>query len=114
MSNKLFAILLLIIFTAIAFVTGLYGGGYFFLKKANIDISILSYDTLINYYDVYQHNKAIKNLLGIGFIISVVITLIPSLFGLLIFISAQNKEELHGSARWANDSELSNSGLIND
>ncbi|WP_242452979.1 type IV secretory system conjugative DNA transfer family protein [Photobacterium damselae] len=112
MSNKMFFSILFIITTIIAFIGGLYVGGYYFLKQVKIDTNIVSYDTLFTYYEAYQNNKAIKKQLGIGFLVTAGVTLSPALFGLFILISGQKKEELHGSARFANDMELLKSGLL--
>lgn len=112
MSNKVFFTLLFLVFTLIAAIAGLYGGGYYFLKEAQIDTALASYDTLFNYYEAYQHQKPIKTMIGKGFLIALGITLLPALFGFFVFISAQKKEELHGSARFATDLEIKKRGLI--
>ncbi|EGU31286.1 conjugal transfer protein TraK [Vibrio ichthyoenteri ATCC 700023] len=112
MSNKVFFSLLFIVFTIIALFCGLYGGGYFFLKKVQIDTNILSYETLFIYYEAYQHDSAVKKFISIGFAIAGFVSLLPALFGFFMFISVQKKEELHGSARFATDLEIKKRGLI--
>lgn len=112
MSNKVFFSILFLFFTIIAAIAGLYGGGYYFLKESQIDTTLVSYDTLFNYYNAYQDNKAIKQLIGKSFLIALGITLLPSLFGFFVFVSVQKKVELHGSARFANDLEIKKRGLI--
>ena len=114
MKKKCLLFLLFIVCTALFSIIGLYVGGYIFIKRTHMDISILSYDTLFNYYHLYQSNIGVIKEIKIGAFCSVLVSLLPSLIGIMALIAGQKKEELHGSARWANDLEIKKSGLIDD
>lgn len=52
-STIIFSILMLAIGCAI----GLYGGGYVFLLISKVDTNLLSYDTLINAWPLWEYKK---------------------------------------------------------
>ncbi|ARR51948.1 type IV secretory system conjugative DNA transfer family protein [Photobacterium damselae] len=112
MKDKLIYLLVFIVSTCLCVVAGLYAGGYVFIKLTHMDMSILSYDTLFNYYEQYQHNASVVREIKKAGAVSVIVSLVPTFFIVLLFIAGQTKEELHGSARWANDMEIRQSGLV--
>ena len=114
MKKKFLIFLLFITCTILFSIIGLYVGGYVFIKRTHMDMSILSYDTLFDYYHLYLSNVSVIKEIKIGVLCSVLVSLLPSLIGIMVLIAGQKKEELHGSARWANDLEIKKSGLIDD
>ncbi|GIU48851.1 protein VirD4 [Shewanella sairae] len=110
--SKLSITLTLVISTIIFAVMGLYTGGHVFLKLADIDTSILTHTTLFDYYKLYHADKEVMKLLTGGFATGVFTALFPSLFALFIYFMSLEKEELYGSARFINDIELKESGLV--
>ncbi|MGD6739526.1 type IV secretory system conjugative DNA transfer family protein [Photobacterium leiognathi subsp. mandapamensis] len=112
MKDKLIYLLVFIVSTCLCAVAGLYAGGYIFIKLTHMDMSILSYDTLIHYYEQYQHNISVVKEIQKASAVSIIVSLVPTFFVVLLLIAGQTKEELHGSARWANDREIRQSGLV--
>ncbi|EPN0316298.1 type IV secretory system conjugative DNA transfer family protein [Vibrio vulnificus] len=118
MSNKVLFTLMFIVASVFSLIAGQYFGGYIFLKMNNIDLNVLNYDTLINYHELYKGSygvdKEITKNLKLSYMGCFVVTFSPLIFTIAMFIAIREKEELHGSARFANDLELEKSGLLDE
>ncbi|MGR5170685.1 type IV secretory system conjugative DNA transfer family protein [Vibrio owensii] len=101
-------------FTLLCFIGGLYGGGAAYYKLTHISLEHLTYHSLFDQWQAYRHNPDIKKFLMIGVAVSIAITLFPTLMAIVIAIASQEKEEIHGSAKFATDMDLANSGLFPD
>lgn len=112
--NKIIGLVVFfLVFEIVAIVGGCYAGGAVFLKITHIDQSVLNYHTLYDYYLSYKDNKDVFKFIQLGIGVGVLISLIPIAFvGIVLYAVFSKKEELHGSARLANDLELSKSGLF--
>ncbi|MFZ3502648.1 hypothetical protein LCA83_10005 [Vibrio harveyi] len=89
-------------FTLLFFIGGLYGGGAAYYKLTHISLEHLTYHSLFDQWH-YSHNPDIKKFLVIGVAVSIAITLFPTLMAIVIAIASQEKEEIHGSAKFATD-----------
>ena len=96
------------LFTAI----GQVAGAAVFFKLTDIPMHFLSLDALLTNWHDYQGDDAIKPYLQIGLGVSLAVVFIPFLLGFALYIASKDKEEIHGSARWANDMDLAKSGLF--
>ncbi|HGS4746558.1 TPA: type IV secretory system conjugative DNA transfer family protein [Vibrio parahaemolyticus] len=101
-------------FTLAFFMSGLYAGGAVYFKLTHIPLEYLSYRSLFDQWQAYSDQPEIKPFLLIGLAVCGLITLIPTIMGIIIAISSQEKEELHGSAKFATDMDLAKSGLFPD
>ncbi|PCD85935.1 conjugal transfer protein TraK [Vibrio mediterranei] len=99
-------------FTLLFFIGGLYAGGAIYFKLTQISMDHLTYHSLFDQWQAYGHDPHIKKFLMVGFTVNGLVTLIPTAFAILVIVTGQEKEELHGSARFANDTELATSGLF--
>ncbi|MCI9687719.1 type IV secretory system conjugative DNA transfer family protein [Vibrio parahaemolyticus] len=99
-------------FTLLCFIGGLYGGGAAYYKLTHISLEHLTYHSLFDQWQAYRHNPDIKKFLVIGVAVSIAITLLPTLMAIVIAIASQEREEIHGSAKFATDMDLANSGLF--
>ncbi|APX10124.1 MULTISPECIES: type IV secretory system conjugative DNA transfer family protein [Vibrio harveyi group] len=99
---------------AFGVVVGQYAGGFVFLKSAGMDVSKLSFYTLNQYYELYGENESVKKYIQLGYAVNISISVLPLILGLIHVVKRGSKEELHGSARFANDKELAKSGLIDE
>ena len=93
---------------------GQYFGGYVFLRITHIDLSYLTVSTLSEYKELYANDKQVMKYISAGTIVSWIITLFPWISAIVIYYKSRQKEELHGSARFANDAELKKSGLLEE
>ncbi len=91
---------------------GQYGGGAYFLNETSIPFEYLTHSTLYENWMSYSSDPSFSTALNISAAIAALTTLIPLIMGLFLFYIFDKKEELHGSARFANDSELAKSGLF--
>ncbi|WP_299496374.1 type IV secretory system conjugative DNA transfer family protein [uncultured Shewanella sp.] len=106
-------ITLLFLVSCILFaIVGQYAGGAFFLKETSIPLRYLSYSTLYDYWGEYINHRDFKGTLGFSAIIAASTTIIPLSLMLFFIMVSHKKEELHGSARFANEKELAKSGLF--
>jgi type IV secretion system protein VirD4 len=104
--------IILLVFTSLFIVLGHFAGAAMFFKLTEIPFSYLSIDSLyINWKD-YSQDSEIKPYLQIGILTAVIVSLLPLFMGVIVAIMALEKEEIHGSARFANDMELNKSGLF--
>src|SRR5688572_13885988 len=106
-----FSIFLFVILI-MSFVGGQYLGGYIFLKMAHISMSYLSYDTLYQYYQSLNGYAEYRKLLIAGGIGAFTPLLVPVFLLVAVIIGSIKKEELHGSARLANDRDLAETPLF--
>ncbi|ELA09262.1 Type IV secretion (DNA transfer) protein [Moraxella macacae 0408225] len=101
----------ILIFNVIAVVACVYFANYVFVEMAKVPMSVYGYDTILKYNEVYGGNKGVKQAiqisLGAGGILWLVLNAVvfTALFG-------KPKRELHGSARFANDAEIRQTGFI--
>ncbi|MGR2997571.1 type IV secretory system conjugative DNA transfer family protein [Vibrio vulnificus] len=93
-------------------VAGVFLGGAVFLKITSISMDTLSYDTLFYYWKNYGDERQVVKWLQLGSFTAAAISTLPPIF-ILYSIFAPPREEIHGSARFANDKELAESGLFN-
>ncbi|AIW17505.1 type IV secretory system conjugative DNA transfer family protein [Vibrio tubiashii] len=91
---------------------GLMLGGATFFKLAAIDYEHLQLDSLIYYWQHYGDRKDVQLALVPGTIVCVLFVAVPFVITVIALIPA--KEEIHGSARFANDQDLAKSGLFNE
>lgn len=96
----------------IFFIIGQYAGGAYFLDSTLISLDYLTYDTLYNNSIKYINDDSFTQVLQIGLLISFVVTMFPIGIAIMFFYIFLEQEEIHGSARWANDKELAASGLF--
>ncbi|UJF17245.1 type IV secretory system conjugative DNA transfer family protein [Vibrio sp. SS-MA-C1-2] len=98
--------------TALFFIIGQYAGAALFFKMTNLSFKYLQFTSLYDYWSQYHTSLDIKPYLQGGIAVAIGVTLFPTLMGLFILIAMKDKEEIHGSARWATDVELGKSGLF--
>ncbi len=91
---------------------GQVAGAAVFFKLTDIPMHFLSLDALLTNWRDYQGDAAIKPYLQIGLGVSFAVAFIPLLLGVVLYIASKDKEEIHGSARWASDMDLAKSGLF--
>lgn len=87
-------------------------GGALFFKITSIPFDSLSIDSLYYYWTNYQSDLDVLPYLKISVAISIVFFLVPWLILAVVFFKQFNKEEIHGSARFADDVDLQKSGLF--
>lgn len=101
----------LVLFTAmVAF--GQYLGGLQFARWQNIPDSYVTVHTLYDYWKSYGHIPAVKRYLLLSSLMAAAIPMVPVAF--LIISLLPKQRELHGSARFANQRELLESGLLRE
>lgn len=103
---------MLLVTTAIFTVLGQLAGAALFFNLTSIPLEFLTLNSLWTNWQAYQSNPDIKPYLQMGVACAIFISLLPVFMGIAIAIAIQKKEEIHGSARWANDMDLSKSGLF--
>lgn len=111
MENKSTVIVIVLIATLISILLGQYGGGYLFFSLAKLDTNNLTPISLINYAMEYKNNPPVFKLVIIGFFVSFIISILPLAITLFAYF-ANKKVFAHGNARFANDFELTKSGLF--
>lgn len=110
---KIKNIFLVLLITIIFSIISMWVGGYVFLRYNHLDISFLTYHTLIDYWHEYSDNQHVKKILITCIIAQVIFSLLPLIFTIIIMMT-KPKQELYGSARFANDVELKRSGLLDE
>ncbi len=103
---------LFLLLTIVSIITGQLLGGAVLLNLVGQSLSLLRLDSLLSTYLAYRHLAMLPDPLRLGLMMAGVFTLAPILLIGLYFVSFHNKEELHGSARFANDGDLQRSGLF--
>ena len=105
-------IIIFLIATSIFIVLGQYVGAGVFFKLTNITLDHLSIDSLYVYWNDYSQDYDFRPRLQAGIAAAVFVSLIPLFMVIIVLIVSRKKEEIHGSARYANDVELTKSGLF--
>ena len=90
-------------------VVGQFLGAAVYFKLTDIPLDYLAFSSLYDNWIVYGKNEAVRPFLEMGTAVATFITFLPVLVGSIVLLT-KNKEEIHGSARFANDSELTKSG----
>lgn len=106
----LLTIIVCAVFVVIFSVLGQYIGGAVFLKITHLSLHYLSFNTLYNNWRSYG-DTVVKPYLIISMMVAVVVTIAPIIIFFIVLLQGE-KEEIHGSARWANDRELAKSNLF--
>ena len=114
MKTKILLGVILLVSAIFCAYAGQYFGGYVFLRITHIDLSYLTVSTLSEYKELYANDKQVMKYISAGTIVSWIITLFPWISAIVIYYKSRQKEELHGSARFANDAELKKSGLLDE
>jgi len=112
--NQILMVFFYLFLSCVFFVLGLYGGGALYLKITSIPLEYLNFNTLHYNWVTYGGDGAsekIRKSLYAGFIICGTLTLVPTMIFLFV-IFYKNKPELYGSARFADDNELTKSGYF--
>ena len=104
----IFAIALLFLFVVFA-VFGQYTGGLVYYKLASIPLQYLEVDSLYSGWVTYKDNSAVRKFLDVGVTVAFILSLLPVVMGIIVIFTRKG-EEIHGSARLANDDELTASG----
>lgn len=102
-----FAVFLLII----GFVLGMYVGGYVFLLLAKLDVSLLTFDTLLRVLPMYE-SKLIQFPIIVGATVLAALTIMPASLALLCTLFEFEDENVFGNAREITDRELEVSTLL--
>ncbi|EEQ2656303.1 type IV secretory system conjugative DNA transfer family protein, partial [Escherichia coli] len=106
-STIIFAILMLGIGGAI----GAYGGGYVFLLISKVDTNLLSYDTLMNAWPLWEYKK-LHAAISLGTIVFAAAIIVP-LAAIIIGAFFEFPEpDVHGNAKLITDEEIKESGLL--
>ncbi|EBW2146591.1 type IV secretory system conjugative DNA transfer family protein [Shigella flexneri] len=106
-STIIFSILMLAIGCAI----GLYGGGYVFLLISKVDTNLLSYDTLINAWPLWEYKK-LHAAISLGTIVFAVALLVPFAAVIISAFFEFPEPDYHGNAKLITDEEIKESGLL--
>ena len=93
------------------FVAGRYVGGATLLSLVHQPTDLVHFNTLSEYFSAYRDVREIRRLIGVGYVVNALCTVIPPLIT-MIAAFAKPKRKLHGDARFANDRDLKKSGLF--
>jgi type IV secretion system protein VirD4 len=94
-------------------VGGQYAGGALFAHMEHLPQSVVGIFTLRDYWHAYGDVKAVKKALGVCTFASVAVPIAPIALA-CVAVFSKPKRELHGSARWARDFEIRQTGLLSD
>ena len=97
---------------AVFIVIGQYAGGAYFLNETSISMEYLNHTTLYQNWVNYINHPDFKKILSISAAIACITAILPLLIGAFLFYLFADQEELHGSAKFATDSDLKKSGLF--
>lgn len=101
-------LLCFVILVFIAFIIGSqYAAGFIFMKIKGLDISFLSIKSFWEFYSNYGDVKSNQIAFLVGFVVMAITILLPVFIIFFIVMRLREKEELFGSARLANDIDLS-------
>ncbi|MCX8738122.1 type IV secretory system conjugative DNA transfer family protein [Gilliamella sp. B2824] len=103
-----FALLVTLAFT----IGSQYVAGFIFMKIKGLDVASLGIFSFWKYYFNYRQFDSNQVAFICGFIGMAITFLLPFIFTIIILSNLRKKEELFGSARLANDMDLSKSGLF--
>ena len=91
---------------------GQIAGATLFARLQKLPDSVVDVATLYRYWQLYAQVKAVKQALAISTLVSVVITAVPFILGVVALVRLTGERELHGSARFATLHEIRRSGLV--
>lgn len=111
-NKKILFVVMLLITTFLFILLGQLTGAALFFKLTSIPLESVAYDSLYRYWQEYKFNSQVRPYIQLGIGVSVVIALLSPFLFIKLVMSFQKKEEIHGSARWANDKDLKKSGLF--
>ncbi len=103
---------LFLFITLMSLAVGQLLGGAMLLNMVKQPLTLLRPDTLIRTWWAYRHITPTPESIRLGLEMAAVFTVAPMMLIGVYFFSFHNKEELHGSARFANDHDLKTSGLF--
>ena len=103
-----FSLLVILAFT----IGSQYVAGLIFMKMKGLDLASLGIFSFWKYYFNYRQFDSNQVAFICGFIGMAITFLLPFIFTIIILSNLRKKEELFGSARLANDMDLSKSGLF--
>ncbi|WP_394213483.1 type IV secretory system conjugative DNA transfer family protein [Enterovibrio calviensis] len=103
---------LFLVATAICGVTSQFIGAWVFFKLTYMDTNAIQLDSLWVYINLYGNDQYLSTYVEMAIAASVLVTLIPTITAIVVYLLTRHIEELHGSARFANDKELKESGLF--
>ncbi|MGD1336093.1 type IV secretory system conjugative DNA transfer family protein [Vibrio harveyi] len=107
-----FKVWLFFLVTIFSGAIGQYVGGAVLLNLVRQPLTSLHFDTLLKTYWHYRMLSPLPNAVFTGLAFASGFVFAPALIFTCYFVSTLNKEEIHGSARFANDRELAKSGLF--
>lgn len=103
---------LFLFITLMSLAVGQLLGGAMLLNMVKQPLTLLRPDTLIRTWWAYRHATPMPESIRLGLEMAAVFTAAPIMLIGVYFFSFHNREELHGSARFANDHDLKTSGLF--
>lgn len=108
----LWYILAFVITTIIASIFGLYLSNWLFVTWQKIPKEYLSFTTIMEYKKTYIGNAKLDKVISACELVGVVFVVAVNAFLAFCLFANRDKKELHGSARFANMSEIKQTGLI--
>ena len=106
-------IVIFIVLTLAAAVGGQFVGSIVFGELAKLPDDSVGILTLWQYaHSKYMANALINRYVKIGFLVSGIITIFPTILMIIVAIISREKKELHGSTRWAKAGEIASYGLL--
>lgn len=113
--NKIGMLIIAFLFFTLLFaIIGTFAGGAVYFKLTKISLSHLEISSLYKQWLTYKNNEDVRPYLSVGILVNILVSLLPLFISILVIINSRPKEELHGSARFANDKDLSESGFFPD
>ena len=97
---------------AAGIVGGLYVGGFALLKITKIDLSYLHMTLLLDAAKQFAPIPSAMKFVQLAMLIAVLVALVPFALLIAVLVGLREKEELHGSARFATARDLEKSGLL--
>lgn len=110
-TRRTLAIIFISLITS-CFIAGQAIGGLILLSLLNLPISNWQLSSLWQYWSHYRTHPDVIEPLNVALFFSGVLPFGAVLITLLFFLVLIKREELHGSARFANDDDLAKSGLF--
>lgn len=106
-------IVIFLVLTIIFAILGQYVGSMVFAKLANLPEQAIGVSKLWQYsHSQYMASPKVAFYVKLGFLAAILITLIPVLLMGIVAYIAREKQELHGSSRFANRGEIAGYGLL--
>lgn len=111
LSSK-YTIVSILLFTVLFFIAGQLAGASIFFYITNIPIHYVGITSLFDSWNEYSHQQQFKAWLQLSVAMAVIINLLPITIYILAYTANNKKEKIHGSAKWATNSDLKKSGLF--